>query len=76
MKINGSTLALIAIICAAIAPSWNTTIAELADKYDDSLTTRFQPDIIIQAWGDAVVQVGIAIFAFYNRNQKSKPDEN
>lgn len=67
---SGSTLALLALIAAALAPAWNTTIAELADKYDDSLTTAFQPDVLIQSWGDAIVQVGIAVFAFYNRNSK------
>lgn len=71
MKIKGQAIALVALIGAAIAPAWNSTIAELSDKYDDSKTTRFQPDVIIQAWGDAVVQIGIACLAFYNRNPKS-----
>lgn len=31
------------------------TVAELQDKYDDSPTSQLQPDLLIGAWGGAVV---------------------
>lgn len=45
---------LLAIAAAIISPI-QLTIAELKDKYDESATTVFQPDLVISAWGSWLV---------------------
>lgn len=42
---------------AALIGPFQLTIAELQDKFDESKTTAFQPDLIIGAWGSWVVVV-------------------
>ena len=74
---NMTAATLVGVIALSIGPAWNTTIAELSDKYDDSETTRFQPDVLIQAWGDGFAQIGIAALAlFVRREEQSKKTEN
>lgn len=55
--------AILGLILTPLGTAWNVTLAELADKYDDSPTTRFQPDLLIQAWGQVVSAAFIAILA-------------
>lgn len=65
-------LGLLLIIGSVVAPAWNLTFAELADKYDDSLTTKFQPELLITAWGSAVATTAGSVLLYLTRN-KPKP---
>ena len=55
--------AILGLILSPLGSAWNLTIAELAERYDDSATTRFQPDLIIVAWGQVVSAAFIAVLA-------------
>ena len=62
-------LAILMIVGAAIGPSWNLTISELADATDDSMTTAFQPDLLIAAWGGSIRDIAIGVLLYFTRNQ-------
>lgn len=51
---------ILASIAALVGPI-QLTGAEIADKYDDSKTTVFQPDLIINSWTTSIVLI-ILIF--------------
>jgi len=72
MKDNTLILALLLIVGSVIGPAWNLTIAELADAYDDSLTTKFQPELLISAWGSAIAATAGSVLVYLTRN-KPKP---
>lgn len=55
--------AALTVIAPSIAPAWNITIAEIADRYDASATTVFQPELVIKAWGDVISNMGILLVA-------------
>ena len=48
-------------LLAGLASPVQLTIAELMDRYDESPTTVFQPDLLISAWGTWIV-LAIVIF--------------
>lgn len=73
MKSKTVILALLVVIGSVIGPAWNLTVAEIADKYDDSLTTKFQPELLISAWGSAIAAVAGGIVIYLTRNQPPKP---
>ena len=62
-------LAILMIVGAAIGPSWNLTIAELSDATDASVTTAFQPDLLIAAWGGSIRDIAIGVLLYFTRNQ-------
>jgi hypothetical protein len=72
MKDRTVILAVLLVVGTAIAPAWNATIAELSDATDDSLTTAFQPDILITAWGGAITDICIGVLLYFTRNQPPK----
>lgn len=55
--------AILGLMLTPLGTAWNTTLAELSDCYDDSVTTRFQPELLIQAWGAVVSSGFIAVLA-------------
>lgn len=69
MKDNAVILAILLIIASVVGPAWNLTIAEFADKYDDSITTKFQPELLISAWGSAIASIAGGIAIYFTRNQ-------
>jgi hypothetical protein len=69
MKNNTVILAVLLVIGTAIAPSWNLTLAELADAADASPITALQPDLLISAWGGAITDICIGVLLYFTRNQ-------
>lgn len=54
---------ILGMVSLPLGTAWNATIAELADKWDDKASTRFQPDIIVKVWGDFIQACFIAFIA-------------
>lgn len=69
MKDNTLIIAILLIVGSAIGPAWQLTIAELQDAADTSLTTMFQPDLLISAWGGAITDISIGVLLYFTRNQ-------
>jgi len=62
---------LILAALAGIVTPLQLTIAEFQDKYDESTTTAFQPDLVIGAWGTWII-LCVMIFVGAPALQKQK----
>lgn len=56
-------VAILGLILTPLGTAWNVTLEELADRVDDSATTVFQPELLIQAWGQVLSAAFIALLA-------------
>lgn len=65
-------IAFIAIILFTCAPAFNTTVAEWMDLVDSSKTTAWQPELVIDAWADAIRTICIGIYAYLTRSGTSE----
>ena len=55
--------AILGLILTPLGTAWNVTLEELADKYDSSEASQFQPELLIQAWGGVLSAAFIAVLA-------------
>lgn len=59
----------------AIAPAWNLTRNEIRDAVDASAVTLFEPELLVDSWGNTVTTIALGVYAFFTRNQPAKdPD--
>jgi len=66
--------AILGLILTPLGTAWNVTLEELADCYDNSGTTQFQPELLIQSWGQVLSAAFIAVLASV-RSKEQKPRE-
>lgn len=67
-------LALIALIATVCYPAINLTIAEWKDAVDSSTTSVWQPELVIDAWFNALTTTAVAVFSFISRGKRLDND--
>lgn len=56
------------ILGVCFASAFNITIAEWKDAVDPSVTTAWQPELVIDAWSDGIRTFGLAMYAYWTRS--------
>lgn len=65
---NRPWIALAIIIVVSFASAFNVTIAEYRDQIDDLLTTKWQPELVLDAWSSGLRTFALAIYAYMTRS--------